>query len=376
MIPLPTKALRWGSLGLFGIALLAATLRQPDILPTTFAPPPLPKVAVSSAEMHAELLPRAVAQAGPSSLTTLPDGRIALVWQAIPDVDSSESAIWLSILDRNGAWQAPQKAATRENTAAGTFARLNRLGRPVLWAEGSWLHLWYEALPLGESTGATIAQSVSTDGGQSWRKAERLPTNALGMLGAGLSGPPVPLADGGIGLPLERRFAGVNGTDWLRLSATGRILEKTRLTSTGEGHLAALLALDAGQALALLGTDRSQRLARLGSDGGQGWTPEPAKIPAGPDTSIALLRLPGGRLLLAGNPEAGRGTLQLWVSADHGQTWSVSRTVEESADGGAEFNDPALTLGRDGAVHLSYTWRRQAIKHVAFGEGWLDGQAP
>lgn len=376
MIPLPTKALRWGSLGLFGIALLAATLRQPDMLPTTFAPPPLPKVAVSNAEMRAGLLPRAAALAGPSSLTTLPDGRIALAWLAGPDNDASENALWLSIQERNGEWQPPQKAATRENTAAGTFARLNRLGRPVLWAEGSWLHLWYEALPLGESTGATIAHSVSTDGGQSWRKAERLPTNVLGMLGAGLSGPPVPLADGGIGLPIERRFAGVDGTDWLRLSATGQILEQIRLTSSGEGHLAALLAMDTGQALALLGTDRGQRVAHLGNDGGQRWTPESAKVPAGPNTSSALLRLPGGRLLLAGNPEAGRGTLQLWVSADHGQTWSVSRTVDESADGGAEFTDPALTLGRDGTVHLTYTWRRQAIKHVAFGEGWLDGQAP
>ncbi len=165
MIPIPANALRWGSLGLFGIALLAAALQLVTVPPTTFAPPPLPVVAASSAAMRAELLPRTAAQAGPSSLTTLPDGRIALAWLASPDEDASESAVWLSIQDRNGEWQPPQKAATRENTAAGTFARLNRIGRPVLWAEGSWLHLWYDALPLGDRAGGTIAHSISTDGG-------------------------------------------------------------------------------------------------------------------------------------------------------------------------------------------------------------------
>lgn len=36
----------------------------------------------------------------------------------------------------------------------------------------------------------------------------------------------------------------------------------------------------------------------------------------------------------------------------------------------------ALLLGRDGRIHLAYTWRRQGIKYATFSEAWLDGAAP
>ena len=109
------------------------------------------------------------------------------------------------------------------------------------------------------------------------------------------------------------------------------------------------------------------------ADGGQTWDAGDALPVPNPNSSVALLRMKSGRLLLAGNPQNGREAMLLWISADEGKTWQASRTVESAPDGGAEFSYPALLLGRDGQIHLAYTWRRQGIKHAAFSETWLDG---
>jgi predicted neuraminidase len=80
--------------------------------------------------------------------------------------------------------------------------------------------------------------------------------------------------------------------------------------------------------------------------------------------------------LLAGNPAAGTQSLALWISADDGKSWQAKRAIESAPDGGAEFTNPALLLGRDGRIHLAYDWRRQGIKHAVFSEAWLDGEVP
>ena len=66
----------------------------------------------------------------------------------------------------------------------------------------------------------------------------------------------------------------------------------------------------------------------------------------------------------------------LWLSADEGQTWQEARTVETAPDGGADYGNPSLLLGRHGRIHLAYDWRRQGIKAITFSEAWLDGAQP
>ena len=79
-----------------------------------------------------------------------------------------------------------------------------------------------------------------------------------------------------------------------------------------------------------------------------------------------------GRLLLAYNPQtANRNKLALALSRDAGASWSAPRLVED-ATGGEEFSYPALLQGRDGTIHLAYTWQRKAIKHVSFAPSWLE----
>ena len=44
--------------------------------------------------------------------------------------------------------------------------------------------------------------------------------------------------------------------------------------------------------------------------------------------------------------------------------------LEDEAQG--EFSYPAMIQSRDGQVHITYTWRREKIKHVAIDPATIE----
>lgn len=362
---------------LFIAALGAAFWRAPAPVEPAFVAPPVARPSKLPALFTAEQLPRASESAHAASLAELPDGRIAAAWFAGSREGAADVAVWYSVLDKAG-WRRPQPIASRESTAGGTFAHVRKIGNPVLYSEGSWLHLWYVSVAVGGWAGSSLNHSVSTDGGLSWFKPTKLQTSPFANISTLARTAPIPLADGGLGLPIYHEFIAKHG-EWLRLSATGQIIDKVRMTHDRRTLQPAVVALDEQHAFAVLrdaGPGPGQVQTASSSDGGKTWQAGTALPIPNPNASVALLRLPSGRLLLAGNPQNGREALLLWLSADDGKTWQASRTIETAADGGAEFSYPALLLGRDGRIHLAYTWRRQGIKHASFSEAWLEGETP
>jgi predicted neuraminidase len=96
-------------------------------------------------------------------------------------------------------------------------------------------------------------------------------------------------------------------------------------------------------------------------DGGKTWSPMKATGLPNPSAGIDAVRLKDGRFLLVYNPSAtGRDKLEIAVSPD-GQKWRQA-VVLENAPG--EYSYPAAIQSRDGLVHVTYTWRRERIKHV------------
>ncbi|WP_412477885.1 sialidase family protein [Azonexus sp. IMCC34839] len=376
MIRLPEPLHRWGPMALFIGALGMALWRAPSAEPPAFEPPPPAKASALPAQFAGEQLPRVAESAHAATLAQLPDGRIAAAWFAGSREGADDVAIWFSTLEPSG-WSTPSRIASRETTAGGTFAYLRKIGNPVLYREGNWLHLWYVSVALGGWAGSSINHSQSTDGGRTWSKPTKLQTSPFANISTLVRIPPVPLADGGLGLPVYHEFIAKHG-EWLRLSATGRIVDKIRMPHEVRTLQPAVVALDAQRALAVLrdaGPGPGRVRTAITANGGQQWQAGPTLDVPNPNSSVALLRLPSGRLLLAGNPQNNRDAMLLWLSADEGQTWQASRTIESAADGGAEFSYPSLLLARDGRIHLAYTWRRQGIKHVAFSEAWLEGEA-
>lgn len=371
------KLLRGLALPLFCLALAGAFWRAPRPASPAFVTPPAAQASTLPPLLNGDMLPKVARASFQVSLAELPDGRIAAAWLAGDPDKPAEFAIWLSRLDKSG-WSAPQVIANQGSTAGGTFAHVRGIGDPLIYAEGSWLHLWYSSYTLGGEAGSSLNITTSTDGGANWSKPRKLQTSPLSNLSTRTYGAPLPLADGGLALPLSHDFIARHG-EWLRLSADGHVLEKSRMPQATASLQPAAVVLGERSALAVL-RDASPKAGKVRmvttEDGGASWSAGVALPIDNPNSPVALLRLKSGRLLLAGNPPPGREALHFWISTDQGQTWQASRSVEAAADGAADFSNPALLLGRDGRIHLAYTWRGQGIKHVAFSEAWLDGGQP
>jgi predicted neuraminidase len=94
---------------------------------------------------------------------------------------------------------------------------------------------------------------------------------------------------------------------------------------------------------------------------------------ANDNTSLNLLRLQSGRLLLAANAIRGRdrSVLQLFLSDDKGATWKPSRVIEDDPNVNAEYSYPALLQTTDGRIHLTYSFHAKVIAHVTITEAAL-----
>lgn len=330
---------RWLPLSLFAVAWAIALWRAPAVEPAIFAPSSAARSKAASQALFSEKIPEANGTVGASSLARLPDGRLVLAWQESRTDDPADANIRLITQDKQGNWGQVSAVAGRPTVAGSSFAYLSQLGSPLLYAEGNWLHLWFISHGLGDWRSAALNHSFSSDAGQTW-SAQRKTAIAPAFNPGGLRlQPPLSLADGGLALPLQES-TGEGAESWLRLAATGRPLDKLRLP--------------AGQTLLPEG-------------------PRALTLPAG---AQCLLPLSASKLLVAGHPQGNRQILQLWLSTDGGEHWTAGRIIEQAADGGAEFTLPFLLLAGDGQIHLTYTWRRQGIRHLRFSEDWLAEEKP
>ena len=371
------KPARWLAPSCFLLALAAAAWRAPLPAVPEFVPPPAARPDRNPAAFAAELLPTAAPSAHAAALAELADGRIAAAWFAGTREGAADVAVWFATRS-TGVWSAPQAIATRESTTAATRAYVRKVGNPVLYAEGGRLHLWFVSVAMGGWAGSSLNHAVSNDGGATWSPPAKLQTSPFLNISTLGRAPPVALADGGLGLPVYHEFVAKHG-EWLRLGADGRIVDKVRMAHEVRTLQPAVAAFDERHALAILrdaGPGPGRIRVATSVDGGQHW-PAAAALPLpNPNSSVTLLRLQSGRLLIAGNGAGNRNQLLLWVSDDTGKTWRLARTVESDADELVEFSYPALLQARDGRIHLAYTWRRQGIKHAEFSEAWLAGEAP
>ncbi len=109
------------------------------------------------------------------------------------------------------------------------------------------------------------------------------------------------------------------------------------------------------------------------SDHGRTWT-KPRQIEglANPNSSMEMMKLQSGKWIMAFNDsETSRTPLTLALSNDEGETWPVRRNLETEP---GEYSYPSLAQGPDGVIHLTYTYKRETIKHVAFREAWVENQ--
>jgi predicted neuraminidase len=81
-----------------------------------------------------------------------------------------------------------------------------------------------------------------------------------------------------------------------------------------------------------------------------------------PNSGIDAVTLRSRRHLVVYNDTArGRSPLNVALSTN-GHNWQMVLVLEDEPR--AEFSYPAVIQTHDGLVHITYTWKRQRVKHV------------
>ena len=80
-----------------------------------------------------------------------------------------------------------------------------------------------------------------------------------------------------------------------------------------------------------------------------------------PNSGIDAVTLKDGRALVVYNHTTrGRSPLNVAISQD-GKVWQAALVLEDQP---GEYSYPAVIQNGDGLVHITYTWKRQRIKHA------------
>ena len=273
-----------------------------------------------------------------------------------PDV-----GIWLSRREKSG-W-TPSVEVANGVQADGT--RLPTWNPVLFQPRGGPLMLFYKVGPSPEEWWGMLR--TSSDDGRSWSEARRLPDGILGPI----KNKPVQLADGTIvagssteshsepsrwQVHVERSSDG--GKTW---SATPPLNDGTTIGAIQPSIL--FLGGGGGSKLLAVGrTEQGKVFSTSSDDGGKTWSALSLidDLP-NPNAGIDAVTLADGRQLIVYNPVPhGRTPLAVAVSRD-GRTWTKVLTLEDQP---GEYSYPAVIQTADGRVHITYTWKRQRVKHV------------
>src|SRR5262245_10301614 len=266
-----------------------------------------------------------------------------------PDV-----GIWVSRLEA-GRWTPPVEVANGIQNPQLRYPTWN----PVLFQpKAGPLMLFYKVGPSPSQWWGEL--KTSTDAGRTWSPSRRLPDGILGPI----KNKPVQLANGDLlagsstenaGWQVHFERSADNGKAW---TATPPINDGTEIPAIQPSIL-----FSRDGRLQAVGRTRSGKVFETwSSDQGRTWGKLQLTDLPNPNSGLDAVTLSDGRSLIVYNHTAnGRSPLNVAISIDGGQ-WQPAVVLENEP--GAEFSYPAVIQTRDGLVHVTYTWKRQRIRHA------------
>ncbi|MBU7004272.1 MAG: exo-alpha-sialidase [Theionarchaea archaeon] len=303
-----------------------------------------------------------------STIVETPGGDLLAAWYAGSREKGDDVVILTSRKAAEGTWSVPEVAADTPGKPE---------GNPVLYSPGSKsLVLFYQTIHGGgegattKTTGWTtcdIKYRTSRDDGASWG-----PDNWVRReWGYVIRTKPLCIGNR-ILLPTHDE---INWSSLVMFGDVGLTWNQSNIVSTGEGFKKgniepAIVELGDGTLLMYMRSgSRTCTWQSRSSDGGLKWTP-PTRTPLpNPDSAVEFCGLGDGRIVLVLNnsPET-RNPLSIAISEDDCETWLGFRALE---DGPGSFSYPAAIQTEDGQIHITYTYKREGIKHVAIDPAWI-----
>jgi predicted neuraminidase len=296
-----------------------------------------------------------------STIVETPKGLVSAFF-AGSDEGNKDVGIWFS---RNvqGRWTPPVQVADGIQNKKVRYPCWN----PVLFQmpQGE-LILFYKVGPKPSQWWGMLKRSK--DAGLTWSAAEKLPKGILGPV----KNKPLLLADGTLLCPSSSEDSG----DKLHFEMTkdgGRTWKKTKALNDGKSFSAiqpSVIFLQDGRMKLLCRSNTGFIMEAYSSDQGNTWTQLQKTNLKNPNSGSDAITLKSGLHVLVHNPlgnrpketEGEREILAVSTSKD-GTHWTKVGELENTPL--KEFSYPAIIQTRDGRIHITYTWKREKIKHAA-----------
>ena len=315
---------------------------------------PLPALAADAAIVKSEFIyERAPFPSCHASTIVETKRGLMAAWFGGTAEKNPDVGIWTARLV-DGQWSVPEEVANGVQPDGTRHPCWN----PVLFQpkEGPLL-LFYKIGPDPDRWWGILR--TSGDDGATWSEARRLPEGILGPI----KNKPVQLANGDLLSPTSSEDQGWRvhfersadgGKTW---AATGPVNDGKEI---GAIQPSVLFHKD-GQLEAVGRTQQGRVFQTWSGDQGRTWGKMTLLDLPNPNSGIDAVTLADGRFLIVYNhTPKGRAPLNVAISSD-GKEWKPALVLESDP---GEYSYPAVIQAHDGLVHISYTWKRQRVKHV------------
>ncbi len=306
-----------------------------------------------------------------STIVQTPQGLVA-AWFGGTREGHADVSIWVS-RHEHGRWTAPEMVADGVQSAELRYPCWN----PVLFqpTKGP-LMLFFKVGPNPRQWWGEWC--VSHDSGRTWSKQQKLgEVNGQPLIGP-VKNKPLELADGTILCPSSTEHDGWR-VHFERTTDGGKTWQMSDPINDGRTFSAiqpSILTYGDGRMQVLCRTRENVVAQSWSDDGGKTWSEMTSAGLPNPNSGTDAVTLTDGRQLLVYNHTVrggdarprNREMLNVAVSRD-GKHWEAAVVLENEP---GEFSYPAVIQSSDGLVHITYTWKRQRVKHVVLDPARLQ----
>ena len=300
-----------------------------------------------------------------STITETKDGLIA-AWFGGTAEKNPDVGIWIS-KKIEGNWTKPIEAANGIQTNGTRYPCWNHV---LFQPKDGPLMLFYKVGPNPSEWWGMMM--TSEHNGKTWTKPLRLPGNILGPI----KNKPVRLNTGKILCPSSTENDG-----WkVHIESTtdlGKTWTRTEINNNPNNYsvIQPTILMHENSLQILCRSKEGKIIQSWSYDNGKTWSELAETNLLNPNSGIDAVTLKDGRQLLVYNNSTilpgkwggPRTPLNVAMSKD-GINWITVLTLENEP---GEYSYPAVIQTKDGLVHITYTYKRESIKHVVINPNKL-----